>query len=236
MSSSATRRSSTARALRRKSNSSLSLWLIGAGLFFVALIALVIFANTRRTTITPTALDLPAEWINRTALGDPSAPVVLQIWEDFLCPYCADWNAQIKPQVLDTYIKPGIARLEFRQFPLPSHAPGSLLGAQASECAADQNAFWPYHDALFSAGRTQGQAGFTEASLRRLAGDLGLDESELGACLSNQRHSAAIQASLQEATQLGLNSTPSLLINGKLISNPFDLATIEAELQQITGG
>jgi protein-disulfide isomerase len=152
--------------------------LVGGGLFFVALIAIVVIANNRQDTIPVTTLDLPAGWISGTSLGNPEAKVTVQAWEDFLCPACAQWTAQVKPQLIEEYIKPGAVRLEFHHFPLDVHAPGSYMGAQAGECAAQQNQFWPYHDALFQAQKSQGQAGFTLNSLTRLAAELGLDQSQ----------------------------------------------------------
>jgi protein-disulfide isomerase len=95
------------------------------------------------------------------------------------------------------------------------------MGAMASLCANDQNAFWPYHNRLFPA-QDQGQAGFTIDSLVRYADELGLDSRAFMDCMSSQKHRDAVLASGNEAVALGLNATPSVLVNGVRLTNPFD--------------
>ena len=112
-------------------------------------------------------------------------------------------------------------RLEFHQFPLSIHAPGAELAAQASLCANDQGGFWPYHNRLFPA-QDQGQPGFTIDALVRYADELGLDSRALMDCMSSQTYRDAVTASGNEALSLGLNATPSILVNGVRMTNPFD--------------
>jgi protein-disulfide isomerase len=233
MATSARRKVRSTRTGKQAKRSSLSLWLVGGGLFFIALIAIVVIANTRQNTVPATTLDLPAGWISGTQLGNPEAKVTIQAWEDFLCPACAQWTAQVKPRLTEDYIKPGAVRLEFHQFPLDSHAPGSYMGAQASECAAEQNAFWPYHDVLFQAQRSQGQAGFTLDSLTKTAAGLELNQSQFSQCMGSQEKLPAVEAALQEAISLGLDRTPSILINGKRMEDPFAYEAINAEIDRL---
>jgi protein-disulfide isomerase len=233
MTTSATRKSRTVRPRRQGSRSSLNLWLIGAGIFFVVLIGLVIYLNSRPAPVSVTELDLPAGWVNGASLGNPDAPVTIQAWEDFLCPACAQWSAVIKPQLQAQYIDAGHVRLEFHQLPLPSHEPGTSMAAHASLCAADQNQFWPYHDALFAAASSRGQAGFTLNALTDTARQVGLDDRAFSQCMSSQRHRPAIDASLLEAQRLQLQSTPSLLVNGERVDNPFDFAAIQTRIDAL---
>jgi protein-disulfide isomerase len=233
MTTSATRKSRTVRQRRQGSRSALNLWLIGGGLFFVVLIGLVIWLNSRPVPVTVTELDLPAGWVSGTTLGNPDAPVTVQAWEDFLCPACAQWTATIKPQLQAQYIDNGLVRLEFHQLPLRSHEPGASMAAHSSLCAADQNQFWPYHDALFAAASSRGQAGFTLNALVDTARQVGLDQRAFSQCMSSQQHRPAIDASLLEAQRLQLGGTPSLLINGELIENAFDFAAIQTRIDAL---
>jgi protein-disulfide isomerase len=131
--------------------------------------------------------------------------------------------------LIEDYIKPGQVRLEFHQFPLSIHAPGAEMGAMASLCANDQNAFWPYHNRLFPA-QDQGQAGFTIDALVRYADELGLDSRALMDCMSSQKYRSDVTASGNEAISLGLNATPSILVNGTKINNPFDYNEIKVAI------
>ncbi len=233
MTTSASRRARTARRGKPGSSSSLTGWIIGAGVFFVILIGLVVYLNSRSTVIPVTELNVPTEWIEGTSLGDPNAAVTVQVWEDFLCPHCQNWTAQVKPQLVSQYVDTGLARFEFRNLPLPGFQPGSGMGAQAGLCAADQGQFWPYHDALFDAGRTRGQTGFTYNALLQMATELGLDTTDFQSCMSSQRHASTLGSLAQQANELQISSTPTMLINGKIIPDPFNFSLIQAEIDAL---
>lgn len=213
--------------------SNVGLWLIVGGVLLVALVVLVLFLNNRQTTpaASATLTDIPAEWIDGTKLGSPDAPVVIWAYEDFLCPACQQWTAQVKPQLVEDYVKTGKVRLEFNQFPLQQHNPGAIMAAQASECAADQDLFWPYHDRVFQGASSRGQAGTTFESLLGYAGDAGLDEEAMRTCMTNLTHQTTVVESLNRASQLGLSSTPSILVDGQLMPNPFNYNELAAAIE-----
>ncbi|GIV68028.1 DsbA family protein [Caldilinea sp.] len=222
------------KSARRAGSSNIGLWLIGASFAIVAVVVGLIVFNERRTISAPVSQpDVPAEWINRTSLGSPDAPVVIQLWEDFLCPACQTFSRTVKPQLVEEYVKSGKVRLEFNHFPLQQHAPGSFLTALAAECAADQNLFWPYHDKAFQVISAEQQRGATFEKLTEFARTVGLNEQEFQACMTAQRHQSTINASLARASQLGLRFTPSVIVNGQLLENssyPSVKAAIDAAL------
>jgi len=133
---------------------------------------------------------------------------------------------------LADYIETGQAKLDFRYFPLTQHDPGATLGAMAVECAADQGAFWPYHDKLFAAAAAQGAGGFTPERLIDYAVELDLDQQQFTQCLATQEHQEYVQNSRRQAVEMGLNSTPSVLVNGELLSAPFDYDALTAEVER----
>ena len=214
------------------SKRSLTPWIIGAGVLFILLIVLAVFLNERSATATIEPPAVEGEWVNRTQLGNPEATVTVEAWEDFLCPACGDWAQTIEPRLVAEYVETGDVILEFNQFPLQMHAPGAIMGAQASECAADQGAFWPYHDRLFVEAASRGQAGFQLERLIDYAGDLDLDEDEFRACMTSQKYRSAVDASVSEAIRLGFNSTPSVLVNGQPM-DPFNYDALKAEIDRL---
>lgn len=220
----------SARTRRKSDNNNIGIWIIGVSALIVLVVVLAVAFSNRPAVISVEAPDLPAEWLVGTTMGDPEAPVTIQAWEDFMCPACRQWTAAIEPQLVDEYIKTGQVKLEFRQFPLSIHAPGANMAAMASLCAADQNAFWPYHNRLFPA-QDQGQAGFTIDALVRYADELGLDSRAMLDCMSSQKHRDAVTASGSEALSMGLNATPSVLINGEQLANPFDYEDMKAKIE-----
>ena len=204
----------------------------GAAILVVIVVIAYVIANQPAAAVATDYNEVPVEWIDRNSIGSPEAVVVLQGWEDFPCPACASWNQTVKPRLLDDYIKPGKVRLEYHYFPLSQHEPGASTSAQAAECAADQGAFWPMHDKLF-AGQNSGAAAFSAERMITYAEDLGLDSRVFTQCLTGQEHFQAVQESLGQAMSLGLNSTPSLLINNQLVDNPMDYAAVSAEIDRL---
>jgi protein-disulfide isomerase len=209
------------RTRRKSENNSIGIWIVGVSAAIVLVVVLAVALSNRPATVSVAAPDLPTEWLMGTTMGSPAAPVTIQAWEDFMCPACRQWTTTVEPLLLEQYIKTGQVRLEFHQFPLSRHAPGAEMAAQASLCANDQNAFWPYHNRLFPA-QDQGQAGFTIDALVRYADEVGLDSRALMDCMSSQTHRDAVTASINDALSLGLNATPSILVNGVPMNNPFD--------------
>ena len=134
--------------------------------------------GSRPASLTPLAvdeLDLPAAWIDGTSLGSPDAPIVVQVWHDYFCPSCAQWAANVEPDIVNTYVRNGQVRLEFHHFPLGQHEPGGSRTALAALCAADQGLFYRFQHRLFKLSAELGQADLTTAALVGAAGELGMD-------------------------------------------------------------
>ena len=106
-----------------------------------------------------------------------------------------------------------------------------MKASEAAHCAGDQSKYWEYHDVLFA-----NQRAFEVDQLKKYAADLGLNASTFGSCLDSGKHAGRVQAGLQEATRLGLSSTPSIFINGRLVmgAQPFEAfqAVIDDELRR----
>lgn len=105
----------------------------------------------------------------------------------------------------------GRVRLVFKDRPLAMH---SLARAahEAARCAGAAGKYWAYHDRLFAA-----QPAFRRADLLAHAAELGLDRDEFARCLADRRFAADVDRDVAEAQALGINSTPTFLINGRLV-------------------
>lgn len=221
----------------RKGNSTLTIWLIGGALLFVILLVIVInIVNSNNGPIASGGAvqpDLPAEWLDGNTMGNPEATVVVEAYEDFLCSHCLEWTTTIKPQLMENYIKPGKVRFVYQNFPLSGFAPASNMSAMASQCAKDQNLFWPYHDRLFNA-QQGGQQAFTIERLIDYAGEVGLNQSDFTACMSSLEHQNTVQASLQAGIDKGVQGTPAIYINGNAVNS--DYASIQTELDRLLAG
>lgn len=88
----------------------------------------------------------------------------------------------------------------------------SQLPAEAAECAADQGKFWEYEHLLY-----ERQQAWTAAKLKDLAKEAGLDTGTFGQCVDSRQHKAAVEAETAAAAKLGINSTPTFTVNGKVL-------------------
>jgi protein-disulfide isomerase len=133
---------------------------------------------------------------------------------------------------MEQFVNTGKVRFEFHQFPLQQHYPGALQAAMASLCVADQNEFWPYHDRVFQAATARGQAGTEVEALIGYASELGIDADAVRTCMNNLTHQQTVLASLEQARALGLSSTPSILVDGQLVANPFNFNALAQQIEE----
>jgi protein-disulfide isomerase len=154
--------------------------------------------------------------------------VTIVEFADFQCPYCRRM-APVLREVLQKY--PRDVRLVYRQLPLIDLHPNSLHAAEASLCALEQGKFWEMHDAMFA-----DQDALDVDGLKRTAAQVQLRAQPFADCLASDRTLAVIRADTKAATDLGVNGTPGLFINGRFVSGAVSYeemaATIEDELRR----
>ena len=161
--------------------------------------------------------------IEGTFIGEADAPILIEMFEDFGCPHCLDFTADIEPHLLENYVEPGEVRLQYRFFPLRQLTANAAIAAW---CAAEQDSFWPFHTELFIAqAEANDGAGppLTEAfdtpALDALAEEVGLDTADFDACTTSEEVIDVITSDLRTATELNLPGTPSFLINGEFLED-----------------
>ncbi|UCC72253.1 MAG: DsbA family protein [Gemmatimonadota bacterium] len=147
--------------------------------------------------------------------GSASAPVVIEEYADYLCGACGMVATLTVPQILENYIDTGKARFVFYDFPLNPGSPAELA-AQAARCAGDQNAFWPMHKVLMGRQREWGTSRRVTEMFRRYGDGLGLNGKAIEECVDGGKYRDAVIGSGQRARQLGLNQTPTFIINGRV--------------------
>ena len=116
-------------------------------------------------------------------------------------------------QVEEQYIQTGKVRFGYLHFTILG--PESVLAAQASECASDQQHFWEYHDTLFENQSGKNKGGFSKDNLKRFASEIGLDSIMFDECLDSNPYISIIEEQTGWASSLGFQGTPAFLINGK---------------------
>jgi protein-disulfide isomerase len=166
--------------------------------------------------------------VSGPARGRADAPVTIVEFADFQCPYCKQSTSILK--ALQAKYGDQL-RLVFRHLPLVDIHPNALVAARAAVCADQQGKFWPMHDAMFG-----NQDALDPAPLSKTAGRLGLDTRQFATCLEDDATTRLVNADANAAFELDLSSTPSFLVNGRLLvgsapETDFD-ALIKDELQR----
>jgi len=106
----------------------------------------------------------------------------------------------------------------YKDFAIVENHPQAAFAAQVAECAGEQGHYWPMHERLFAApDEWDTTPDAARASFDRYAGELNLDAAAFGQCLDTGRYRNEVQADYDEAVGLGINGTPSFVINGKLL-------------------
>ena len=144
--------------------------------------------------------------------GSATAPITLIEYASFTCPHCAHFHTQILPELKKKWIDTGKVKLVYRDFPLDQIA---AKAAQIAECAG-KDRYFGVIDLIFANQRTWAAAADPIAELAKPLRIAGLGEAEIKACLANEAMSNAVISDYKTGEALGVNSTPTLIINGQL--------------------
>jgi len=163
--------------------------------------------------------------------GNPNATVTIVEYSDFQCPFCSRAYKTVEEQVLKEYGDK--VRLVYKNFPLSSIHPWADAGALAAACARQQSpeGFWKMYDFLF-----QHQEDITPDNLKEkaqgAAHDAGMDADKFNACFDNKAAAGAVKADQEEATALGVRSTPTFFVNGRKVEGAIPYETFKDAIDQ----
>jgi protein-disulfide isomerase len=109
-------------------------------------------------------------------------------------------------------------RMVFKDFPLPNHAE-AFKASEAAHCAGEQGKYWEMHDAMFA-----NQRALQVPALKQAARALGIDGEKFDQCLDSGKHTANVRADYELGEKMGVNSTPTIYINGRPLvgAQPFE--------------
>jgi protein-disulfide isomerase len=230
--------------IRRKEQSGrlIGIGLISIGAIFVAF--LIIYPNFKPAAAlsTPDALARPS--VDFNAAGNPDAPIKIDEYSDFQCPYCAQFYQTTEAQLMETYVADGTVYFVYNTFG-EFIGPESAGTAEAAYCAGDQGKFWEMHDIILSNQAGENQGAFADRRLTQFAETLKLDMDKFESCFTANTYKDTIEQDMKDGLAAGVKATPSFVlsytVNGevktKLIegAQSFDVfkQEIEAALVEI---
>ncbi len=152
---------------------------------------------------------------DQPSVGPASAPVTIVEYADLQCPMCAKFHDFLESELLPHYGDK--VRLVFKEFPLPIHD-WSMTAAIADQCTyqISPSNFLPYRSMIF-----KHQDGFSAANVRtallQYSDEIGIDHDKLAACIDSKESMPRIEENKREGDAIGVNSTPTTFINGRIV-------------------
>lgn len=156
--------------------------------------------------------------------GDTTATVWLVEVSDFQCPFCKMWHDSTYPAILREFVKPGLVRMAYVNYPLQQHA-NARPAAEAAMCASAYGMFWPMHDRVFAAQERWSELADPTVVFDSLAAATGVPLTEWRACVASATMRLLIATDHDYGQKAGVGSTPSFYIGSEAISGA---APIEA--------
>jgi protein-disulfide isomerase len=162
-------------------------------------------------------------------LGDPKAPVTMIEYASFTCPHCAHFSIAVLPAVKKKWIDSGKVKLIYRDFPLDQTA---LKAAQLAECSG-KDKYFGVIDMIFANQQKWATAGDPIGELSKSLRIAGMGEAEVRNCLANDAVANAVIADYRGGETLGVNSTPTLFINGELYKGARSVEELDAAFTKL---
>lgn len=156
---------------------------------------------------------------NGEALGAADAPVVIELYSDFQCPFCAQLVKTLLAPLTNEFVNAGAIRIEAKDIRIVDRGASteSLDMAVGGVCAAEQDRYWQFHDLVFWNQGRENRGDHDAAFIARVADAAGVDRAAWDTCIADPAHAAAIKAQTTAALAAGVDSTPTLRINGQIV-------------------
>jgi protein-disulfide isomerase len=201
------------------------------------IVALILRPNSSSPSVTA-----EFDYSSMPVLGNPDAPVKIVEYGDYQCPSCRNFNLDIKPDVVKQEIDTGKAALYFQDMIVLDgngiDDSNRMALAAHSIYHQDKESFWKFTDAIY---REQGQEktgwATTDVILNLAKSEkLPIDYDKLKSDIENKTYQSEIDASLAQGNKLGVNSTPSFFINGKLYNGGYTAKDFIQAIQNASKG
>lgn len=212
--------------------------IVAGGVVAVAAIAAGVWFGTRPSSpaVAPQAVAQTADKTtllqvqpNDHVLGDPKAPITLIEYASLTCPHCAHFSVAVLPELKKKWIDTGKVKLIYRDFPLDQTA---LKAAQLAECAG-KDKYFGVIDMIFETQPKWATASDPMAELGKSLRIAGLGENEVKACLANDAVANGVVADYRGGETLGVNSTPTLFINGTEFKGARSVEEMDATFSKL---
>jgi protein-disulfide isomerase len=221
---------------------------IGAGAAFLALVAVVaLIAISQSGSDSGSGGDTSIEGVAEIdsqlkglkqqglTLGDTDAPVRIVEFGDLQCPVCKAFSLEVMPSLIDDEVRSGDASLGFEN--LTFIGPDSTPAAEAALAAAEQGRYWSFIDLFYRNQGAENSGYVTDDFLTAVARGAGVpDIDKWNADRADPARQEQLAKASSDASQLGINATPSFLVEGpggkKTLTSP-SLEQLESAVSEV---
>jgi protein-disulfide isomerase len=161
---------------------------------------------------------------NSPVIGAADRRIVMVEFSDFQCPFCATAYQNVKQFMAKHKDK---VTLVYKHFPLTQIHVEAFPAARAAWAADRQGKFWEYHDALFTNQAKLGESFYLETATK-----LKLDLGKFN--IDRKAADTAIVKDFKLGRDLGVDGTPTFILNGEVVSGAATLADLEAALAKVS--
>ncbi|TAK01149.1 MAG: hypothetical protein EPO36_06420 [Chloroflexota bacterium] len=154
--------------------------------------------------------------VDGDSMGLADAPVVMEVWSDYQCPVCGRLVRDQYPTLKSRFVDTGILRIQARDIAFLGGGARdeSLELTTGAMCAARQNRYWTFHDLIFWNQGGENVGFYSEAFVVAVANRSGVNRTEWDACMESDEVRSEVQAATTQALAAGINSTPTIALNG----------------------
>jgi protein-disulfide isomerase len=191
----------------------------------------------------PAALTIPptsysADLTDGDALGRAGAPVTMEIYSDFQCPFCGRLAKEQLYRYVGEFVKPGTLRIVAHDIDIVGRGADnpSIRLAVGARCAAEQDRYWQYHDLAFWNQQPEESPTIDAAFIASLATAAGVDKAAWDTCIARGDVKDAVAKETADTLAKGVNSTPTMALNGTLLPAGIqDYDQVAAYIRQLAG-
>lgn len=218
--------------MMKNKNSNMKFVVVLTLVVVVILAAVAVLSNKQETS--PTEIK-QIDVTGQPSLGEKDAPVSVVEFGDFKCPSCKAWGETIYPKLVNDYIETGI--VEFSFVNVLFHGKESILASIAAESVYERSPglYWNFHQAMFDAQPVENHDGpwiTPERVLKIASGFPEIDQTLLKEDMEQEATMESVKIDDDLVKESGVSMTPSIVINGKMMEDPFNYEAIKTAIEQ----
>lgn len=160
--------------------------------------------------------------LGEMALGNEDAPVTIVEYASLTCPHCANFHEKVLPELKKRYIDTGKVRFIFREFPRDDV---DLFAYMLTRCIG-KDKFFPFVEALFQQ-QDKWAVRYPLPPLTAIAKQAGFTDESIEACSKDKKVQEGVIWSGENGAKLGVDSTPTVFINGKKYTGGHTIEEVE---------